>query len=72
MKEGLASEEISKLTENTLEKNDSFLYFERERDRVQEGEGQRETHTQNPKQVPGSEPSAQGPMWGSNSQTVSS
>ena len=30
------------------------------------GEGQKETETQNPKQAPGSELSAQSPTWGSN------
>ena len=40
---------------------------ERERDRVQVGEGQRDKETQNPKQVSGSEMSAQSPMQGSNS-----
>ena len=44
---------------------------ERERDREREservGEGQRERETQNPKQAPGSELSAQSPTWGSNS-----
>ena len=43
-----------------------------DRDRVRAGEGQREGETQNPKQAPGSEPSAQSPTWGSNSQTVRS
>ena len=42
---------------------------ETERDRAWTGEGQREWETQNPKQAPGSELSAQSPMWGSNSQT---
>ena len=37
---------------------------DRERDRVREGEGQRERHTQNRKQAPGSELSAQSPMGG--------
>ena len=46
---------------------------ERERERESEGErGQRERETQNPKQAPGSEPSAQNLMGGSNSQTVKS
>ena len=44
--------------------------FLRERDRALAGKGQGERETQNPKQAPGSEPSAQTPMWGSNSQTV--
>ena len=56
-----------------------FIYFERERrereretetetetDRARVGKGQRERETQNPKQVPGSELSAQSPTWGSN------
>ena len=34
--------------------------------RVQAGEGQREGETQNLKQAPGSELSAQNPTWGSN------
>ena len=48
-----------------------MFIFERERetDRAQVGEGQRE-ETQNLKQAPGSELSAQSPTWGSNSQTV--
>ena len=46
---------------------------ERERDRAQAGIGrERERETQNPKQAPGSEPSAQSPTRGSNSQTVRS
>lgn len=51
-----------------------FIYFfrERERDRVRAGEGQRETHTQNLKQAPGSELSLQSPPWGSNSLTARS
>ena len=36
------------------------------------GEGQRERETQNPKQAPGSDLSAQSPTRGSNSQTVRS
>ena len=36
------------------------------------GQGQREKETQNPKQAPGSELSAQSPMRGLNSQTVRS
>ena len=44
-----------------------FIYFwERQRDRVWAGEGQRERETRNPKQAPGSELSAQSPTWGSN------
>ena len=34
--------------------------------------GQRERETQNPKQDPGSELSAQSPTWGANSQAVRS
>ena len=45
-----------------------FIYFW-DRDRARAGEGQRERETQNPKQAPGSELSAQRPIWGSNSQT---
>ena len=41
----------------------------RERDRARAREGQRETQTQNPKQAPGSERSAQSPTRGSNSRT---
>ena len=49
-----------------------FLFsFETETEHEQ-GEGQRERETQNPKQAPGSEPSAQSPMRGSNSRTVRS
>ena len=39
---------------------------DRERETVQVGEGQSERETQNPKQAPGSELSAQSLMWGSN------
>ena len=42
------------------------------RDGAQARKGQRERHTQNPKEAPGSELSAQNPMWGSNSQVVRS
>ena len=42
----------------------------RERERV--GEGQRKRETQNLKEAPGSEPSAQSLMWGWNPQTVTS
>ena len=49
------------------------VYFcERQRERVRAGEGQRERETQNPRQAPGSEPSAQSPMQGSKPQTVTS
>ena len=50
-----------------------FIYSlrerERETDRALEGEGQRVKETQNPKQAPGSELSAQSPTWGSNQPT---
>ena len=46
-----------------------FIYFERERG---DGEGQSERDTQNPKQAPGSELSAQSPTRGSNPRTVRS
>lgn len=48
------------------------LFFGTERDRAWTGEGQRERETQNRKQAPGSEPSAQSLMRGSNSRTVRS
>ena len=45
----------------------------RERERVRAGEeGQRERETQNPKQAPGSELSAQSSMWGLNPRAVRS
>ena len=44
-----------------------LFLFETERDRARVGEGQREGETQNLKQAPGSERSAQSPMRGSNS-----
>ena len=47
-----------------------FIFWERER--AQAGEGQRETHTQNPKQASGSELSAQSPTRGRNPRTVRS
>ena len=50
--------------------------FEREREREGErgrgGGAERERETQNPKQAPGSELSAQSPTWGSNSQVMRS
>ena len=50
-----------------------FIYLrERVREHKQAGEGQGETETQNLKHAPGSEPSAQSPMQGSNSRTVQS
>ena len=45
-----------------------FLMFIIEKAQV--GEGQRDRETQNPKQDPGSELSAQNLMWDSNPQTV--
>ena len=41
-------------------------------DRMQAGEGPRERETQNPKQAPGSDLSAQSPTLGSNSRAVKS
>ena len=49
-----------------------MFIFEGKRDRVWVGEGQRERHTQNLKQAPGSELSAQNPSRGSTSQTARS
>ena len=49
-----------------------LFIFETERDRAWAGEGQRERETQNSKQTPGSELSAQSPMWGSNPRTARS
>ena len=50
-----------------------FIYFlGTERDRAWTGEGQRERETQNRKQAPGSEPSAQSPTRGSNSRSTRS
>ena len=55
-----------------------FFFFQRlfifgtERDRAWTGEGQREKETQNQKQAPGSEPSAQSLTRGSNSRTARS
>ena len=46
--------------------------FLRQRESAWAGEGQRERETQNPKQAPGSELSAQSPTRGSNSRTVRS
>ena len=48
-----------------------FIYFW-DRDRAWMGEGQRERETQNPKQAPGSERSAQSLTQGLNSRTVRS
>ena len=50
--------------------NLNVYFWERERERAQAGEEQRERETQNLKQTPGSELSAQNLMWGLNSQTV--
>ena len=44
----------------------------RDRDRARAGEGQKERETQNLKQAPGSELSAQNRTWGSNSRTMRS
>ena len=49
-----------------------LFIFGTERDRAWTGEGQRERETQNRKQAPGSEPSAQSPPRGSNSRTARS
>ena len=49
-----------------------LFIFETERDRAWTGEGQRERDTQNLKQAPGSEWSAQSPTRGSNSRIVRS
>ena len=53
-----------------------FVYFLRGRKSVHKSRGgaerERERETQNLKQAPGSELSAQGQMWGSNSPTVRS
>ena len=46
-----------------------IFIFETERDRASVGKGQRERETQNLKQVPVCELSAQSPTRGSNSQT---
>ena len=48
-----------------------YSFFDRERQSAS-GEGQRERETQNPRQAPGSELSAQSPTWGSNSPTARS
>ena len=49
-----------------------FYLFLREREKEQAGEGQRERETQNLKQAPGTELSAQSLMWGLNLWTVRS
>ena len=49
-----------------------FIFIERERDRTRAGPGQRERETENLKQAPGSELSAQSPTRGSNSRTLRS
>ena len=51
---------------------DVYFIFERETQRASRGGAERERETQNLKQAPGSELSAQSPTWGSNSQTVRS
>ena len=52
-----------------LFKKINVYFWERKRDRGWAGEGQRERESQNPKQAPGSELSAQSLTRGSNSQT---
>ena len=52
-----------------------MFIFDRERERereIESREGQRERETQNVKQAPGSNLSAQSPMQGSNSQAMRS
>ena len=49
-----------------------LFIFERDRDRMLVGKGQRERETQNLKQAPGSKLSAQSPTQGSNSWTAGS
>ena len=44
-----------------------YLFFFREREIANRGGAKRERETQNPKQAPGSELSAQSLTWGSNS-----
>ena len=60
-----------KLEERTCFIQHLFI-FGTERDRAWTGEGQRERETQNQKQAPGSEPSAQSPTRGSNPRTARS
>ena len=56
-----------------IKKNFFYCLFIFERDRAEcEWVRGRERETQNPKQAPGSELSAQSPMWGSNSRAVRS
>ena len=52
----------------------TFILFlkERERQSMSSGGAERERETQNPKQDPDSELSAQSPTWGSNPPTVRS
>ena len=49
-----------------------MFIFDRERDRAWAEKGQRERETQNLKQAPGSELSAQSPMWSLNPRAVKS
>ena len=49
-----------------------MFMFERERERENRGGAERERETQNLKQAPASELSAQSPTWGSNSQSTRS
>ena len=67
---------VIKMPQHSL---DEFIFyffniclFLRERERASTGEGQREKETQNLKQTPGSELSAQSPMLGLNPRTVRS
>ena len=54
------------ISSNINESNYFFLcLFLRETDKARVGQGQRERETKNPKQDPGSELSAQSPMWDS-------
>ena len=54
----------------------NVYFWERERESerasMSGGGAERERETQNPKQVPGSEPSAQSPTWGSNPRILTS
>ena len=68
----ITSEHLLNTTVSILKKNFFFKVYLFLRDRAWAGEEHRERETQNPKQAPGSEPSAQSPTWGSNSRTVKS
>ena len=56
-----------KIKKNLNKKINVYLFL---RQRVWSWERQREKETQNPKQAPGSELSAQSPVWGLNSWTA--